>query len=102
MESLIVFTTYPERSRYHDRKEDGKLYLEEGHASIAELIYEEHDEYYDVTSTFTDPEYRNRGLARDLLDEIVEWPVKIIRKSSLHVHMWLLPSKMSYDDIKIK
>jgi len=85
------------------KKEDGKLFLEEEHNIIAELIYEEHDDYYDVTSTFTDPEYRNRGLARDLVDEIVEMARengKKIQPTCPYVAAAIKGD--SYDDVKIK
>lgn len=85
------------------KKEDGKLFLEEGHNVIAELIYEEHDTYYDVTSTFTEPEYRNRGLARDLVDEIVEMARandKKIQPTCPYVAFAIRSNQ--YDDVKIK
>ncbi|WP_017549356.1 GNAT family N-acetyltransferase [Salinicoccus carnicancri] len=85
------------------KKEDGKLFLEEEHNIIAELIYEEHDDYYDVTSTFTDPEYRNRGLAKDLVDEIVEMARdndKKIQPTCPYVAAAIKDD--SYDDVKIK
>lgn len=85
------------------KKEDGKLFLEEGHNVIAELIYEEHDEYYDVTSTFTEPDYRNRGLAKDLVDEIVEMARendKKIQPTCPYVAFAIKDEK--FDDIKIK
>ncbi len=53
------------------KKEPGKLYIEEDGQSIAELIYTDEEDYYDVTGTYTVPEQRNRGLAKDLVNEIV-------------------------------
>ena len=78
------------------KKEDGKLFLEEGHNIIAELIY-------DVTSTFTEPEYRNRGLAKDLVDEIVEMARandKKIQPTCPYVAAAIKDD--AYDDVKIK
>ena len=85
------------------KKEDGRLYLEEGHEVVAELIYNNHDEYYDVTSTYTKPSHRNRGLAKDLVDEVVEMAReegKKIQPTCPYVSYAIRDSK--YDDIKIK
>ncbi|GAB3059553.1 GNAT family N-acetyltransferase [Salinicoccus sesuvii] len=85
------------------KKEAGRLYLEEGHDVIAELVYTETDEYYDVTSTYTRPDYRNRGLARDLVDEIVEMARednKKVQPTCPYVAFAIRDS--SYDDVKIK
>ena len=53
-------------------KEAGKYYIKENDVEIADLKYTEHDDYYDVTSTFTDPDHRGQGIAKDLVDEIVK------------------------------
>lgn len=54
------------------QKSDGKLYFEEDGQEISYLLYEETDEYIDITSTFTEPELRGQGHAKKLVLEAVE------------------------------
>lgn len=52
-------------------KSDGRLSIFKDSKEIAYLVYDEYDGYLDVTGTFTEPEERGQGLAKELVLESV-------------------------------
>lgn len=53
------------------QKSDGRLSIFKENEEIAYLIYDEYDDHLDITATFTEPEERGQGLAKELVLEAV-------------------------------
>lgn len=53
------------------QKSDGRLSIFKEDEEIAYLVYDEYDDHLDITGTFTAPEERGQGLAKDLVLEAV-------------------------------
>lgn len=54
------------------QKTDGRLSIFKDNVEIAYLVYDAHDDHLDITGTFTVPEERGQGLAKELVLEAVE------------------------------
>lgn len=53
-------------------KGNGRISYFKNSQEIAYLVYDEHDDYLDITGTFTEPEERGQGLAKKLVLEAVD------------------------------
>ncbi len=54
------------------KKNNNKIYLEDNNKIIAEIEYEEKNNAYIVTHTYVDESLRGQGIAKQLVEQVIE------------------------------
>lgn len=54
------------------KKNNNKIYLEDNNKIIAEIEYEEKNNAYIITHTFVDESLRGQGIAKQLVEQVIE------------------------------